>query len=91
MTRSDYRAEAKPADATAYCSGEFPCEASTAAASLERQLHGAEADVRALRLGLLAARNALLDYGRVYDDKDACTDAMFATEVLAATEPKEQP
>lgn len=35
-------AERKLADATAYCSGEFPCEASTAAASLELQLRNVE-------------------------------------------------
>ena len=35
-------AEAKLHDATRFCSGEFPCEASTAAASLEKELHAAE-------------------------------------------------
>jgi hypothetical protein len=38
------QAEAKFADSTKFCSGEFPCEASTTAASLERQLHDAEAE-----------------------------------------------
>jgi chromosome segregation ATPase len=38
LTRALQQAEAKLADATAYCSGEFPCEASTAAAFLEREV-----------------------------------------------------
>ena len=42
----------KQDDATRFCSGEFPCEASTAAASLERERNDLEAQVVVLRAAL---------------------------------------
>jgi len=51
--------EAKLADSTAYCSGEWPCEASTAAASLERERNGLEAHLATMRAALEQAQRLL--------------------------------
>lgn len=84
------RAEAKLADATAYCSGEWPCEASTAAASLERERNDAEADVARMRKEVTAR---LADAGRhieasIYERDDVQVYLGFIEEALAATEPR---
>lgn len=48
-------------DATAYCSGEFPCEASTSAASLERERNNLLDQVSGLR-GQIAEAEAMSEY-----------------------------
>lgn len=71
------RAEARWNDATAFCCGLWPCEASTAAASLERERNDAEADVARLREVLQ----------RIVDAPNAHRYAeTWAREALAATE-----
>jgi hypothetical protein len=51
-------------DATAYCSGEWPCEASTSAASLERERNDLAEELDALRKERDAPMTRRLSYGR---------------------------
>ena len=58
------RASVEASDAIAYCSGEFPCEASTAAASLEHELCDLRTYAQECEAACVVPREALEEIAR---------------------------